>query len=200
MDLYKQKDIKEEIYRIINTDAFPLSVLSDTITSFFHNMDTDFRVKVLQSLYNADYPDIDFENKKNVLDLFMEIYNSSTITDERKQTMMVSIAKTIADCSDNEDYCDNKIYVIIKNLSDDNSELIEEYDSWEEAEKKVDDWYIGGCGDIFIGENVLYPILCSVREREYDYCVNFCTIVELNASGLEDVRECWEERWENGEL
>lgn len=123
-----------------------------------------------------------------------EIANTSTLSEDKKEEVIKEFAKYFGECSSDEDFCDEKIYVITKNLSSDDSgiDLVDEYDSWEQAEHDVDENYTSCCDDIFMAENMLYEILGWIRERTVDECKNFCSIIEFNAAGLEDAREAWE--------
>ena len=113
-------------------------------------------------------------------------------------------------CSDNggkevaedEDYCSEKVFVVIRNFGGkgDDNDLVFEYNSWEEAREDVDDRYIGCCDDVFIAEEMWLPILCQLNNQEFDEFKNFCSIVEFDAQYLEEIREDWEEQWENGEI
>lgn len=192
MELYKQNDIKEEINKIIQNDDFDIIELKNVVLNFFNGLDEKFKEFVIKSLQDADYSDLDFYSGHNVVEMISAVCDSDVISYSDKRRILTVLSKTIADCSDDEDYCDGKIYVVTKNLSDDGSELVEEYNSWEEAEKDVDERYTSCCDDAYLAETVLFSILCSVKEREWDFTVNFCTVFEFNASGFEDGREPWE--------
>jgi hypothetical protein len=109
------------------------------------------------------------------------------------------LAEELADCSDDEEFCNDKIYVVIKGLSEEADDVYE-FNSWEEAENDFDERYTSCCDDTFIAENVLFPILSYLREKEADKLMNFCSVIEFDATGLEENRENWEEKWEAGEI
>ena len=113
-----------------------------------------------------------------------------------KEQLVYDFVENFCECSDNEDTCDGKIYIVIKNLNDEDFDLVKEYDSWEDADADIDDIYVGCCDDAFLVEELWYHLLCSIRAREFDYTKNFCTVIEFNATGLEDAREAWEEAWD----
>ena len=96
--------------------------------------------------------------------------------------------RVLAESSDDEDLCEGKIYVVIDGMN-----IVKEYPSWDEAEKDVDEWYTGCCDDLYIAENVLFPILCAVQAREWDECLNFCIVMKFDATDIEDGRAYWEE-------
>lgn len=191
MYLYELPDLKDEINRIIKDDTFSQHKLKTMLLDFFNRLDNDFRTKIINLISEECYEIIPNSNitPNNFIDVISEIFD-----DASKQNLAISIANTIADCSDSEELCEHKIYIVIKNLYDDSDrDMVKEYDSWEEAEKDIDEWYTSCCDDLFIAENMMFPILCSVQSREFDFTSNFCTVIEFDATGLEECRESWED-------
>ena len=143
---------------------------------------------------------VDTSNKstEELFDVFEQFVSSDI---NNKEELVYDFVENFCECSDDEDCCENKIYIIVKNISDqDEDSIVKEYDSWEDAEHDIDDLYTGCCDDVFFAENVWFSILCSIQNREWDFVKNFCTVIEFNASGLEDSREDWENAWEAGEI
>lgn len=118
---------------------------------------------------------------------------ASNIPETQKTVLILKFARNFAELSEDEECCENNVHVVIKNLSENKDFVIDnEYDSWEEAEKDIDNTYIGCCDDFFLAENMWFPLLCYVRDREYDFLKNFSSFIEFNADGLEKEREEWE--------
>ena len=178
MDLYNMPDIRDCIQDNIRNKN--LNKLNSLVFDFLKGLNTSHPNIIQQIATEFGFND----NPAAFLAYWQNVFQT-------EPDYAMKIAQTIADYSDNEKYCSHKIYVVIKNFY--GTEFVKEYNFWDEAELDVDDWYIGCCDDAFLAENMLYPILCSIREREYDYTMNFCTVIEFNAYGIEDCREFWEE-------
>ena len=184
MYLYDMADIKEGILEIIADEKYSLDDLRDNLTAFLD--------------YTGDYKDVigdilasevDYSGTgKQLLEYLYEVFASTELTDDEKRCILTPVMTAFAESSDEEDLCDGKIYVVI-----DGMDIVKEYHSWDEAERDIDDWYTGCCDDIFIAENVLFPILCAVQAREWDECLNYCIVMKFDATDIEDAREAWEE-------
>ena len=189
MYLYEMPDISEKITGMLNSNNLAYTELRDVLLNFLNALDSDFREKVLNEI--IEFLEID----ETADEVFSFISNAFTSVPWKEEdcNKMIFFAKGIAECAESEDCCENKIYVVIKGIDDSDYVLVNEYNSYEEAEKETDELYTSCCDDIFWGENVLFPILCSVQMREWDYAMNFCTVYEYDATGIEESRESWEE-------
>lgn len=184
MYLFDLPDIGDKVRNILEEECFDLQEADTCISEFLAHLDTKMRDKIREDIaIEAECPD-----KKDILfDYMHSIVISNTMTDEGKRNELRPLLEAFATCSDDEEACGHKIYVVIKGM-----DLVEEYDSWETAEKEIDDWYVGCCDDAYIAECLLFQLLCYVQSREYDYTKNFCTVIEFNATDIEEGREAWE--------
>lgn len=187
MDLYKLSDIRDDIEKHTKGDDFSATELNAIMLNFFDGLEDTFKLKVAGLIKN-EISECSNMGEADCIEFLYKIFRNSQIETET----LAKIAQTIADCSDDEDFCENKIYIVIKNFYDETEDYVKEYDSWEEAEKDIDEWYTSCCDDLYLAENLMYPILCAVQGREYDYTMNFCTVIEFNAAGFEEGREPWE--------
>lgn len=193
MYAYELPDIKEEISQIIEKDDFSVKDLQNLISEFFDKIDDDFKIKIFSKIAK----EIGYEGRVDqVLTYFYDVIAETEEQDTENHYGVRVLAEEFANSSDDEDFCDGKIYVVIKGL-DETSEDVREYNSWEDAERDIDEQYTSCCDDVFMAENILFPILNSIRFHEADYTVNFCSVVEFDATGFEDGREDWEKDWEN---
>lgn len=203
--MYKERDIREVLEEMIEDENTKLSSFKDIIVKFFNDYKN---IDALSSVFCCDafetmcehlgiedahdYPYAE-ENTNEMLKLFQQFFDLD-IDEEIKKELVHNFAKNFAECSDDADYCEGKIYIIVKNLSENNEySIVEEFDDWDAAEKYADEWYTGCCDDLYIGENMLFPILCQVQSREWDTVMNFCSIVEFDATYIEEGRESWEQ-------
>ena len=68
--------------------------------------------------------------------------------------------------------------------NDTNEKVVLEFKTFEEAAKHFDDLYANAVEDNY-AEEVLYPILCAVRDEEYDYIDdNGYAVIEVDATGI----------------
>lgn len=190
MYLYEVPDLKDEIARIVENNHSSLAELKNVLLDFFSRLDNDFKEKIVDLISEECCDIIPNSNitPHNFIDVISEIFD-----DTRQKEVAIDIAKTIAECSDYEDFCEHKIYIVIRNFCGNSDDMVKEYDSWDDAEKDIDEWYTSCCDDLFLAENMMFPILCTVQSREYDFTSNFCTVIEFDATGLEENRECWED-------
>lgn len=196
MCIFELPDIKEEISRIIEKDNFSVKELQDLISGFFDKIDDDFKIKI----FNKIAKEIGYEGKSgHVLAYFYDVIAETEGQDSKSNYGVRVLAEEFANCSDDEDFCDGKIYIVIKGL-DETFDDVREYNSWEDAERDIDEQYTSCCDDVFMAENILFPVLNSIRSREADYTVNFCSVIEFDATDLEAGREEWEEAWEKGKI
>ena len=196
MYAYELPDIKEEISQIIEKDDFSVKDLQNLISEFFDKIDDDFKIKIFSKIAK----EIGYEGRVDqVLTYFYDVIAETEEQDTENHYGVRVLAEEFANSSDDADFCDGKIYVVIKGIEE-ASDNVMEYNSWEDAERDIDERYTSCCDDIFMAENMLFPILNSVRIREADYTVNFCSVVEFDATNIEDGREDWEKAWENGEI
>lgn len=196
MYAYELPDVKEEISQIIEKDDFSVKDLQNLISEFFDKIDDDFKIKIFSKIAK----EIGYEGRVDqVLTYFYDVIAETEEQDTENHYGVRVLAEEFANSSDDVDFCDGKIYVVIKGIQE-ASDNVMEYNSWEDAERDIDERYTSCCDDIFMAENMLFPILNSVRIREADYTVNFCSVVEFDATNIEDGREDWEKAWENGEI
>ena len=131
-----------------------------------------------------------FEDKSIFEDILNAINNAEDITE---------VAAEFAKNSDDEDFCDKKIFVVIKNLDGiEGNNLVKEYNSLEDAVRDIDDTYTGCCDDVCFAENVWFPLLCALQSNGWDYLVNYCSVFECDAQYIDEIREGWEADWEAG--
>ena len=196
MYAYELPDIKEEISQIIEKDDFSVKDLQNLISEFFDKIDDDFKIKIFSKIAK----EIGYEGRVDqVLTYFYDVIAETEEQDTENHYGVRVLAEEFANSSDDADFCDGKIYVVIKGIEE-ASDNVMEYNSWEDAERDIDERYTSCCDDIFMAENMLFPILNSIRIREADYTVNFCSVVEFDATNIEDGREDWEKAWEKGEI
>jgi len=209
--MYKEKDIREVLEKMIEDENTELSSFKDIIVKFFNDyknigaLSPVFCCDAFEAMCEHlgiedahDYPYAE-ENANEMLKLFQQFFDLD-IDEKSKRELVHNFAKNFAECSDDADYCEGKIYIIVKNLSENNEySIVEEFDDWDAAEKYADEWYTGCCDDLYIGENMLFPILCQVQSREWDTVMNFCSIVEFDATCIEEGRESWEQANCDGE-
>lgn len=203
--MYKERDIREVLEKMIEDEDTKLSSFKDIIVKFFNDyknigaLSPVFCCDAFETMCEHlgiedahDYPYAE-ENTNEMLKLFQQFFDLD-IDEKIKKELVHSFAKNFAECSDDADYCEGKIYIIVKNLSENNEySIVEEFDDWDAAEKYADEWYTGCCDDLYIGENMLFPILCQVQSHEWDTVMNFCSIVEFDATYIEEGRKSWEQ-------
>ena len=202
--MYKSDDIKDILGRMLVDKTAALVSFKETIVNFFNaykNIDAlrgvfccDAFAEMCELLGIEDAHDYSYaeESATEMLRLFQQFFDLA-IDENKKRNLVCGFAANFAECSADEDYCDGKIYIIVKNLSEnDEYSIVKEFDNWDDAEYDANEWYTSCCDDLYIGENLLFPILCQVQEREWDMIKNFSIILEFNALGIEDGREAWE--------
>lgn len=185
MELYKLSDIKEELKVFSHNSDENIVKISSILINFFSNVEEELTIKILSLLFD----EIGAVPTSNDLRQFNNLLQEPI----KNRDFIFEISNAIVNISDVEDFCDNKIYIVVTNFYGETADYVREYDSWEEAEKDIDEWYTSCCDDLYMAENMMFPILCAVQGREYDYTVNFCTVIEFNAIGLEEGRESWED-------
>lgn len=184
MHLYEMADVKENILEAIADDEYSIDNLRDTLSAFL-----DYTGDYKNVIAGMIASEVEYAgNGEEFLKYLYEIFASTEMTDAEKRDILTPVMIAFAECSDEEDFSGGKIYVVIKGM-----DIVKEYDSWENAEKDVDDWYTGCCDDIYFAETALFPILCGIQNREWDECLNYCIVFEFDATDIEDGRESWEE-------
>jgi hypothetical protein len=197
-NMYKYPNIEETLNEICEKE-FSVSKVVNTITDFIEKMEN--KTSVIGVFDIDEFGDmcrkagIKIENTYDITgytNALKAIANTDKVDEKEKENFVRDFARYFGECSSDEDFCEDKIYVVIKNLSDnDDSDIVNKYDSWDEADKDVDDIYTGFCDDIYIAEVMWYEILGWIRERNCD-AYNFCSVVDFDARGIEDGREYWE--------
>lgn len=216
--MYKTLDIKEKIDEILSEKNVSATKLVDTIVDFVNIcpckgiMREVFKTEEFDKMgemvgawtideeycfggeYESDNTDI--EELVNILKKFIDAKN---INADTKIEYITEFAKYFGECSEEDDFCEDKIYVIIKNIgvdsnskSEDEYSVVEEFDNINDAEKYVDNVYTGCCDDIYFAERIWFGLLCDIQNNEWYYKKNFSTIFMADAKGLEDAREDWE--------
>jgi len=216
--MYKTFDIKEKIDEILSEENVSTTKLVDAIVDFVNVcpcksiMREAFKTEEFDKMgemvgawtvdeeycfggeYESDNTDI--EELVNVLKKFIDAEN---INADTKIEYITEFAKYFGECSEEDDFCEDKIYVIIKNIGvDSNSKgedeysIVEEFDNIYDAEKYVDDVYTGCCDDIYFAEHIWFSLLCDIQNNDWYYKKNFSTIFMADAKGLEEGREYWE--------
>lgn len=200
--MFKQNDIREILEDAMNKEA-TVAELKQIIINFVNeypnpeNLRCVFECEFFDEMCGHLGINLTNQSVQEMLSIFGQFVNLNI---PEKEQLVHDFVENFYECSDDEDCCDSKIYIVIKNLSDEDFDIVKEYDSWEDAEQDIDDLYTGCCDDVFFAENVWFSILCSIQNREWDFVKNFCAVIEFNASGLEDSREDWENAWEAGEI
>ena len=200
MYIFEQEDVREKIENILERKDFSVEVLKTVILEFvqsfenksvFENLFTDNEIFThFATKLNLVY---DYSNVESLFEAFVAILDSADLLAEEKEEFLVNFAEMFIDNSDDADFCDTKIFVVIKNIDGkEGNNIVNEYNSLDEAIKDTDETYIGCCDDIFWGESVLFTLLCALQEDEYDYVVNYCKVFEYDAKYLEEGREAWE--------
>ena len=212
MYLFEQSDIREKIENIISKKDYSINELKDVVFNFLNILDEEHKKLVLSFIGMADVvvpkviednvlPLISIdddryiceENTDKVLQFIQNVFETTAICDDVKREFLNELIGEFARMSDSENCCDNKVFVVIKNFADEEGIfLVKEYNSWDVAESDIDDTYTGCCDDAYLAENMWFQILCYVQNQEWDTLVNFCSVVEFDASGLEEGREYWE--------
>ena len=183
MYLFEMSDIKERILYLTSKDEYSLEEMKGVLSDFCDKIGNDMKKKVGDMMSEQTGLGDNGDEFWNYLNEMFE----SELPDELKRETVSPIVYEIAECSDMEDFCDGKIYIVIHGM-----DITKEYDSWEDAIKDIDEWYIGCCDDAYIAENVLFQILCYAQEHECDRCINYCSVLEFDATDIEDGREDWE--------
>lgn len=213
MYLFEQSDIREKIENVISEKKYSIKELKSIVFDFLNTLDEEHKNCVLGFIGMADVimpkiiednvsPFISIDDDRyiceedtdKVLQFIQNLFDTTAICDDVKREFLTELIGEFARMSDSENCCENKVFVVIKNFADEEGIfLVNEYDSWEAAEADIDDTYIGCCDDAYLAENMWFKILCYIQSREWDTLVNFCSVVEFDASGIEDGREYWEE-------
>ena len=183
MYLFEIPDIKERILYLTSKGEYSLKEMKGVLSDFCDKIGNDMKKKVGDMM--SEQTELG-DNGDEFWSYLNEMFESE-LPDKLKRETISSIVNEIAECSDMEDFCDGKVYVIIQGM-----DITKEYDSWEDTIKDIDEWYIGCCDDAYIAENVLFQILCYAQEHECDRCINYCSILEFDATDIEDGREYWE--------
>jgi hypothetical protein len=200
--MYNKPDIKKTISDLLEESPISLNTIVETIINFINEfsnkqaMESVFEIEEIEEMGNklALWNTSKNRNIEDFINILKSVPNSTLLTNSEKEDFITNFAKHFCECSEDEDYCDGKVYVIIKNLSSDNTnDIVKEFDNWKDAEYDIDEAYIGCCDDYYLAENMWFEILCYVRAREADEYKNFCSIVEFDAEGLEEAREFWED-------
>lgn len=66
---------------------------------------------------------------------------------------------------------------MVKVIAHGNNTYTRTYNSLSAAERDVEDWYIN-CSDDDFAENVLYDLLCDIRENNYEVDSDYNIIFE----------------------
>ncbi len=203
--MYNEKDIREVLETLLGEETTPLTAFRDTIVEFYDKFDNkevfncvfcsdEFEeICVLSNVEDPhDYPYIE-ENYDEMLKVFKEFFDLS-IDENTKKDAVLDFVRNLISCSDDENFCDNKVFVLIKNLYSDDSgiDIEKEYASLDDAISDIDDTYVGCCDDAYLAERMWFQILCYLQSDEWDTCINFCKVFEFNAAGIEDGRKNWE--------
>ena len=206
--LYNQKDIREVLEGMVESNAeLPLikTAIKDFVDKFNANeilcdaLPCDAFEKMCELLevtYTEDYPGNNPDEAFETLYKFFDL----DIDEGKKRKLIYDFIKEFVYCSDDECYCDRRVYVIVKNLSSDGDEIIKQYNDLDMAESEIEDIY-NSCfyDDEYIAENVWFKLFCYIRENQYDLLKNFCTVFELDATGIEDSRKNWEDECDDDE-
>ena len=203
--MYNQKDIREVLEELLDNENTNLSDFKNAIVDFYNKVENKeifncvFRgdefeeICVLASIddaHNYPYNEESYDEMLKVFETFFDL----DIDGQVKKKAIFAFVRNFAHCSDDEDFCDNKVYVLIKNLSSDDSgvDWEKEYDSLDDAITDIDDIYTGCCDDSYLAECMWFQILCYLQSNEWDTCINFCKVFEFNVAGIEEGREYWE--------
>lgn len=209
--MYKHEDIKEVLLKEISKENADPKVIYDEIIDFvkeFNNYET-FRlifdcsaVEKMCKVLNIDFDEGNIAYCiENAIDLFdiLKDFLDSNVSDGEKREVFFEFVKEFANASDDEEYCENKIYVIVKNIEkdadfdgEDEYNVVEKFDDIDDAESYVDETYIGCCDDSYYAEEIWFRLLCDIQNNEWDTLVNFSKVFEVDAKGLEVGRENWE--------
>ncbi len=210
--MYNTPSIKEILDNLMNTEELSFTTIVDTIINFiekFKNKDVIRNVFMMDEvdeigeklgLWTIDknfyFGSENAESNKPIEELtamLKTVVETNKLSDEEKRNFIVGFADYFGECSEDEDFCDKKIYVIIKkNKSDGEIDIVNEYNNWDEASSDIDNTYIGCCDDAYLAEVMWFNILCWVRDQQADEYKNFCSIIEFDAEDIEDGRESWE--------
>lgn len=153
----------------------------------------NIRKKIEDVLGNEDFSS---EELKNIILEFIQSFEDKSLFADIIEALSKSedirtLATEFAQNSDNELYCNNRIFVVIRNIGGKGNDIVQGYESLNVAIQDVDDIYIGCCDDIFFAENVWFHLLCALKANEADYLVNYCSVFEYDADGLEEIRDYW---------
>lgn len=204
--MYKEPCIREILKKQLNSERASVDEVLQTITDFVQKLENK---EIVRGVFQTEeflcmhriIPTLTRANEKTIdelLAILKKVGTSKQLSEDKRKDFVFTFARLFAECSDDPYYCDNKIYILIKNLSENSGiDIVKEYDSWEDAEKDIDDIYVGCCDDAYMAENMWFTILCWCQEHQWDIAKNFCTIVEFDATGLEKGRQYWEENCEN---
>lgn len=204
--MYQEPCIREILEKKLNEKNVQTTEILDIITDFVYRLENKelvrevFRKKAFTRMYELMPTTVPADEKsiEELLSVVRKISLSGQLKENDRKRFILTFAQVFAECSDNPEYCGNKIYVLITNMSgDDTIDMVREYNSWDEAEKDTENIYRGCKYDNYIAENMWYPISKWCKEKDWDSVKNFCTIVEFNAIGLEGARKYWEEGYAN---
>ncbi len=206
--MYRECCIRELLEEKLNEKDIRTTEILDIITDFVYRLENKelvrevFRKKAFTRMYELMPTTVPADEKsiEELLSVVRKIGISGQLKENDRRRFILTFAKVFAECSDNPEYCENKIYILIKNMTENSGvNIVKEYDSWEDAEKDIDDIYIGCCDDAYMAESMWFPILQCCQERQWDITKNFCTIIEFDAVGLEGARKYWEQEYQGDE-
>ena len=216
--MYNKPDIKETL-NILMKKNVPLKEIINAVREFTKDIEDESIIRE-----SFKFPEMDemgerlglweidesffFGNAKadadiqidELFDILNKAINAGHLTEEEKKEFIFAFARNFGECSETEEFCENKVYVIIKNIGKDSNfddedeyDIVEKFNNINDAESYVDDIYIGCCDDAYFAEEVWFRLLCDIQSNEWDTLKNFCKIFEVNAKGLEEGRASWEE-------
>ena len=179
--MYKHKDIKVVLETMLSDKTTDLIAYKQVIADFCNKVPNKnvlrcvFQCEEFEAICekfnieNAqDYPYVE-EDIENMLKMFYDLFELP-LHDNEKENLIMTFVKNFAFCSDDEECCENKIYIVVKNLANEDSDFVQEYDSWDEATKEVDEWYTSCCDDLYLADKNMpaYSFEDVTGEKEYE--------------------------------
>lgn len=120
------------------------------------------------------------------------LLQSDVLSDAEKRELAYAFVESFIQNSDDECGCEHRVYIIIENMSD-GKDYVEKYDDYDVATAHAQETYESMLDDEILAENIWFPIMSQLQNYEYDELKNYSTIIKMDASGLDELRNSYDD-------
>ena len=204
--MYKEQDIREILEpKIVDKEHFLIEDVMKIVKDFVGKFKNDeaFRCvffidefddacvkkgiwNIVPDAYYADEADVN-----HCFELLTEFLQGNILSKDEKRELAYSFIYSFIENSDDDCGCEHRVYIIIENLGGNGSDYVEKFNDYDEATNHAQETYEGMLDDEILAENIWFPIMCQLQNYEYDELKNYSTIIKMDASGLEELRNSY---------